>query len=400
MTVTIEDKELEAALKKELTKELTGNILPFWLNNAIDHVRGGFLGEIDFQGNPVPDASKGVILNARILWTFAASFNAFEEPAYLEAAHRAYDYFTDYFTDKDYGGVFWELDFEGRPVNTKKQIYAQAFAIYGLSEYYRATGRDEALKQAVALYGDIEKYSFDGEKNGYFEAFSRDWGHVDDLRLSEKDQNERKTMNTHLHILEAYTNLYSVWRDDRLKQRLLNLVELFVERFINADGHLDLFFDDDWNLRSDLVSFGHDIECSWLLQEAAEVAGDPGYMEKCRKLAVFIAEQSLSGLDSDGGLFYEYFPSEDRWDRDKHWWPQAEAIVGYYNAYQVSGRSVFLERASGSWHFIQKYLVDPVAGEWHWSVDAHGIPNYKGQKAGFWKCPYHNSRACLEIIRR
>lgn len=387
-------------LKQELKRELTGNILPFWLDNAIDHAGGGFLGHINFHGTPVPEANKGSILNARIMWTFAASYREFEDPAYLWAADRAFCYFMDNFVDGKYGGVYWELDYQGNPVNTKKQIYALAFAIYGLSEYYRAIGKKAALDQAIALYHDIEQYSFDRERNGYFEAFSRDWGKAEDLRLSEKDQNESKTMNTHLHILEAYTNLYRVWKDSALKQQLINLVELFIEYFINSEGHLNLFFDDEWNLRSDLISFGHDIECSWLLQEAAEVAGDNRSMEKCRELAVFIAEQNQSGLDKDGGLYYEYFPSEDRWDRDRHWWPQAEAIVGYYNAWQLSGRKAFLDNAITTWRFIQKYLVDASAGEWYWSVDESGNPRQDEQKAGFWKCPYHNSRACLEIIKR
>lgn len=392
--------QIETILKKELQRELTGNILPFWLNNTMDHVRGGFLGHIDFHGNPVPDANKGAILNARILWTFSAAGRALGTPAYMEAAHRAYDYLVSYFIDSEFGGVYWELDYEGNPVNTRKQIYALAFAIYGLSEYYGATGRKAALKQAIALFEDIEKYSFDRERNGYYEAFTRDWKPADDLRLSAKDQNENKTMNTHLHILEAYTNLYRVWEDNTLKNQLVNLVEVFLTHFINEKGHLNLFFDDDWNLRSDLVSFGHDIECSWLLQEAAEITGEQRLVKKCREMAVFIAAQNMAGLDSDGGLCYEYFPSEDRWDRDRHWWPQAEAIVGYYNAWQVSGRDVFLETAFNSWQFIKKYLVDEAVGEWHWSVNTSGIPQHAEQKAGFWKCPYHNSRACLEVIKR
>lgn len=392
--------KLERVLKKELQDELTENILPFWLHHAVDHVRGGFLGHIDFHGNPVPDANKGAILNARILWTFSASGRVLGEPAYLEAADRAFEYFIGNFLDTEQGGVFWELDFEGRPVNTKKQIYALAFAIYGLSEYHRSTGSEVALGHAIDLFETIEKYSFDNQRNGYFEAFTREWGIADDLRLSEKDQNEHKTMNTHLHIMEAYTNLYRVWKNNQLKDQLINLVRLFEQHFINEEGHLNLFFDDDWNLKSDLVSFGHDIECAWLLQEAAKVTGDQGLEKKCREKAVFIAEQGLAGLDRDGGLCYEYFPSSDRWDREKHWWPQAEAIVGYYNAWQVSGRDVFLETAFNSWNFIRKYLVDVAVGEWHWSVDAHGIPNHAGEKAGFWKCPYHNSRACLELITR
>ncbi len=387
-------------LKSELRSELTGNILPFWINKATDHVHGGFLGHIDFDGRPQPKAVKGAILNARILWTFSAAYRVLKSEHYLEMARRAYTYFTNHFPDPEYGGVYWKLDFEGNPVETKKQVYALAFAIYGLTEYHRAVDDPAALNLARNLYRDIEQHSFDPERNGYFEAFSREWAPIDDLRLSEKDQNESKTMNTHLHILEAYTNLYRVWENDELRLKLVNLIRLFLEKFVNSESHLNLFFDDDWNLRSDLVSYGHDIECSWLLQEAAGVTGDPQLVEHTRELAVSIAEKNLEGFDNTGGLCYEFFPGEGRVDREKHWWPQAEAIVGYYNAYQVSGREKYLHIAVSTWHFIQKYLVDVANGEWHWSVDEYGTPNTKEEKAGFWKCPYHNSRACLEILER
>lgn len=393
-------KEKILTLKRELREELTGNILPFWMKRAVDNQSGGFLGHVDFYGNPDPLANKGGILNARILWTFSASYRVIQNPEYLEYANRAFRFVVDKFYDKEFGGTFWELDYLGRPVQTKKQIYALAFTIYGLVEYYRVNRNEEALDLAKALFNDIEVHSFDKDKNGYFEAFTREWEPIEDLRLSAKDQNESKTMNTHLHILEAYTNLYRVWKDDLLKSQLENLIRLFVDHFINENGHLNLFFDDDWTLKSDLVSFGHDIECSWLLQEAAEVLGNGELIETSKELATKIAAQNMRGLDTDGGLFYEYFPSGNRWDYDKHWWPQGEAVVGYFNAYQVSGDETFLNKAIGSWRFIQKYLVDKENGEWHWSVNREGETQPNEAKAGFWKCPYHNSRACLEIIER
>ncbi|MEX2369897.1 MAG: AGE family epimerase/isomerase [Bacteroidales bacterium] len=385
-------------LKDELHQELTGNILPFWLHHTPDREHGGFIGHIDFEGAPSPRANKGSVLNARILWTFSSSFRILKQPEYLASADRAYDYIKNNFLDREWGGVFWKLDYQGNPLDPKKQIYAQAFTIYGMTEYYRATGNQEALDIAVGLYLDIEKHSFDPVKNGYFEAFTRNWELEGDLRLSEKDLNESKTMNTHLHILEAYTNLYRVWENSELKVQLRNLVYLFTNYFLNESGHLNLFFDEDWNLKSDLVSFGHDIECSWLLHEAADVLDDEDLKEQCGTLAVKIARQNMKGLDNDGGLFYEYFPTDERWDTDKHWWPQAEAIVGYYHAHRISGLPEFLDAAMQSWRFIQNYMIDKENGEWHWRVDKQGRPYFIEEKAGFWKCPYHNSRACLEVI--
>jgi mannobiose 2-epimerase len=387
-------------LKEELTAELSNNILPFWMYQAIDIDQGGFLGHIDFSGQADPLAPKGGILNARILWTFSSASRILKNPEYLKMAQRSYAYVVDHFLDKKHGGTYWEVDYLGERLNTKKQIYALAFTIYGLVEYYMASGDDQALKYAISLYRDIERHSFDDKNNGYFEAFTREWEPIEDLRLSAKDQNESKTMNTHLHILEAYTNLYRVWKDDELKAKLKNLIELFQNKFVNENGNLNLFFDDEWNLKSDLISFGHDIESSWLIQEAAEVLGDKSLIEKSKILAVKIAKENLKGIDEDGGLYYEYFPSTGEWDMDKHWWPQGEAMVAYLNAYQISNDKKYLETALNSWSFIQKYIVDKENGEWHWSVNKEGKPSENDVKAGFWKCPYHNGRACLEVITR
>ena len=239
------------------------------------------------------------------------------------------------------------------------------------------------------------------ERNGYLEAMSRQWEPVDDVRLSEKDANERKTMNTHLHILEAYTSLFRIWKDPQLEQALGNVISLFVEKFIDpSTWHLNLFFDEYWNLRSGFISFGHDIECSWLLHEAAGALGKKELVEKTADIAVKMARANFRGLDRDHGLIYEMFPRENRVDGDRHWWPQAEALVGYFNAYQCSGDEEFIHKTLGVWNFIREKIIDRSHGEWVWGVNSEGIPDTGREKAGFWKCPYHNSRACMEMMDR
>jgi mannobiose 2-epimerase len=316
-------------------------------------------------------------------------------------ANRAYGYIMDHFLDPEHGGVYWEVDHKGQVKSSRKQIYALAFSIYALSEYHMAFDKSEALDRAISLFRDIETHALDRNHKGYAEALSRTWEPVEDMRLSEKDNNESKTMNTHLHLLEAYGNLYRNWKDPELKKALETLIRLFLDKFLDRDTfRLHLFFDEVWNLKSSLISYGHDIECSWLLYEAAEILGDPGLIKQTGEVAVQMALANVSGVDADGGLFYEYFPEEDKLDTDKHWWPQAEALVGYFNAFQLTGDEQFLERTYQSWEFIFNYITDWMYDEWYWSVDREGLPQTEKEKAGFWKCPYHNGRACMELIRR
>lgn len=394
------NKQLEN-LAGELETELKTNILAWWMEHTPDHKHGGFVGQVNIHNGIVEKASRGAILNARILWTFSAAYGMFRNKEYLEHASRAYEYILAYFIDPVHGGVFWEIDHTGRILNPKNQVYALAFMIYAMAEYYLVTRNKQALETAKGLFVLIEKHSFDPGRNGYMEALGRDWQPIDDLRLSDKDLNASKTMNTHLHILEAYTSLYRVWKCDETGKALENIIRLFVERFVDPrTHHLQLFFDDDWNNQSDLVSYGHDIECSWLLYEAAETLGNEGLTNTVRPISLAIARQCFTGLDKDHGLMYEYFPSEDRLDTDRHWWPQAEAVVGFLNAYQLSGEDIFARRALDSWAFIKKYMVDHREGEWFLKVNREGVPYPGDEKAGFWKCPYHNGRACLEIIKR
>ena len=388
-------------LKAEVTEVLTTNILPYWINKMVDTTYGGFYGRIDGIEVCRPEAEKGAILHARMLWTFSAAYRLLKKEEYLDMATRAKRYMIDSFYDKTYGGIYWSLTHQGDPLDTKKQIYAIGFAIYGLSEYYRATADAEALTYAIHLFESIETHSFDKIKNGYCEALTREWGEIADMRLSEKDANERKTMNTHLHILEPYTNLYRVWKDERLKNQLRNLIFLFTDKILNKETHhLELFFDDDWNSKYSIVSYGHDIEASWLIHEAALELKDPAVLQYVEPLVQKIAEAATEGFTPEGGMIYERNLTNGHVDADRHWWVQAETVVGYINLYQHFADEASLDKALACWEFTKSHLIDRVNGEWFWSLRADGTINHTDDKAGFWKCPYHNGRMCMEVMER
>lgn len=387
--------------KEELQHELNDNILKFWIDNSIDSEHGGFIGEIDQQLQVNSKADKGLVLNSRILWTFASAHRLNPSPKYLEMAERAYDYLLNHFLDREHGGLFWMVDYLGRPAQDKKQVYGQAFMIYALAEYYRAAGNQKALDLAIELYRLLEKYSYDPIHKGYVEALSRTWEQTGNLSLSDKDLNEKKSMNTHLHVLEAYTNLYRVWKSPELKHSLKELIEVTLDHIIDSkSAHFLLFFDEAWEVKSHHVSYGHDIEGSWLLVEAAEVLDDPGVLKRVIQTAIAMAEAVLAkGIDKDGGIWNEADPS-GLTDTNKDWWPQAEAMVGFYNAYQMTRDEKFEEAAANSWKFIQNYIVDRSGGEWYWGVDQSGAPLPNEPKVSPWKCPYHNGRACMEMLER
>lgn len=388
-------KKYKAAVDAELK-----DILIYWMENTVDLEHGGFIGRIAHTNEKDFAAPKGSVLNSRILWSFSAAYNHTHNIAYLQTAQRAFAYFLKHVVDKDYGGVFWSVTADGEPLNTKKQIYALAFGVYGLSEYCIASGDEDAKENAVRLYREIVKYSYDKSHGGYIEALNRDWQAADDLRLSEKDAAERKSMNTHLHVLEAFAALYRIWPDEELKEKLAELLRLFAERIINGKtNHLSLFFSDDWQVKSGLYSYGHDIEAAWLLQDAAEVLGDVEYVEKTKVFAIKLADAAAEGLDRDGGLWHEYDADKKGLVKEKHWWPQAEAMVGFFNAWQNTGEEKWLTHSLNSWDFVQQFIKDK-SGEWLWGVYGDQSPMIGEDKVGLWKCPYHNSRACIEISRR
>lgn len=388
------------AFASELEHEVKENILASWLKHAPDPVNGGFIGYADRTWKPEYGAVKAGILNTRILWTFSRAYRAFPEPAYRAAAERAFRYILERFLDPVHGGLYWDLTAAGEPRTLKKQIYAQAFAIYAFAEYHLATGDPAALERAVELFRLIETHSRDRRNGGYLEACSREWRPLSDMRLSERDMNTPKLMNTHLHLLEAYTTLLRAWNDQELRSALTDLIRVVLARIVNREtGHFVLFSDLEWNPVSPAISYGHDIEGSWLLYEAAEAAGDPALVEEVRPVALGMARSVLEeGIDADGGIVNEAEPSG--WtDRSRDWWPQAEAMVGFLNAWQLSGDERYRKAALGSWRFITRFISDPEYGDWFWGVDEHGAV-YREEKLGPWKCPYHNARACIEIIER
>ncbi|RYG05887.1 MAG: N-acyl-D-glucosamine 2-epimerase [Chitinophagaceae bacterium] len=381
----------------EVETELN-NILNFWAARMPDQKHNGFIGRIGGDNQAYPEAAKGVVLNSRILWTFSAAYLYNKNSTHLDLADRAYDYITRYFIDSKYGGVYWMLNFEGKATDETKQIYAQAFALYALAEYCKTDTKAEVLAAALRLYELIESKSFDEKYGGYIDAFTRDWQPVGDSRLSAKDAASKKTMNTHLHLVEAYANLYLVWPDAKLKSKIIHLLGNFTGHIIDhKTQHMGLYYNEQWKRSDNIISYGHDIEAAWLLLEAAEIIKDEPLISTFKKVSTALADSVLPGIADDGGLWYE--KEGDHTNREKHWWPQAEAMVGYLNAYELSKDERYLHKSINTWQFVKKNLLDK-SGEWYWGIDQNGKPMIAQDKAGPWKCPYHNGRACLEIIKR
>lgn len=389
-----------AKYKEELRLELK-NILSYWKDFTVDKVNGGFVGKIDNDNNIDYTAPKGSVLNARILWTFSSAYNLNGNYDDLEIADQAFQYIINHFIDDEFGGVYWLLNAKGNPIDTKKQVYAIAFTIYAFSEYFVASKHEFAKEKAIELYKNLVANSYDAEKGGYFEAFSRSWESLDDLRLSEKDANEKKTMNTHLHVLEAFTTLYKIWPNEHLRRKIIELIQNFTVHIINKEtGNLVLFFDENWVPKSDIISYGHDIEAAWLLLKAAEAVYDETLIETIRLISVKMANVSKQGLDTDGSLWYENEPSKKHIIKEKHWWVQAEAMVGFFNAWQISKDEEFLNISLQNWFFVKDQIINYEKGEWFWGITELGKIMPNEDKVGVWKCPYHNSRACIELIKR
>jgi len=398
--VTVEQKQKLDKLKKEVYGNLTGNILSYCTTTMVDNVNGGFYGRVDYTDKVYPDAEKGGILNARILWTYSSAYRVTRDKTYLELANRARDYIYAHFIDAEYGGVYRSLNSKGEPSDTRKQTYTQAFFIYGLAEYSRATGDKDALKKAMEVFNLFEKHAFDKESNGYFEVFTRDWKRSGDRLIGEESNAVEKTMNTHLHVLEAYANLYRVSGDKFVGERLTNLVEIFLDKIIDKNSsHLICFLDRKWNSMSKVDSYGHDIESSWLLYEAAVLLDDPQLKTRVAQASIKIADAAAEGLQPDGSMLSEKDNATGHVRTQLSWWEQAETVVGYLNAFELTGNEKYLDHAVNGWNYTKQHFVDTKNGGWYSSVTAAGEPG-RGDKAGFWVCPYHNGRMCMEVMER
>jgi mannobiose 2-epimerase len=383
--------------RQEVKQELF-RILDYWMKHAPDNEKGGFYGLVNDKNIPDTNADKAIVINSRILWTFSAAHQLFPNPEYPDIAKRAFDYISKYFIDEKYGGVYWSVASDGTPKQTKKQLYGHAFAIYGITEYFKITNDKGVLKTAVDIFKQVVNHAYDADKGGYIEAFERDWSNTDDYILSKTP--DSKSMNTHLHLLEAFTNLYRVWKDESSKLHLKHSIEIMLSHIIDPKiNSMTLFFTKDWERKTAIISYGHDIEASWLLYEAAEVLGDKSLLKKCKTMSMEMAKVAKNGLAKDGSLNYELDTVTNHLNDNKQWWPQTEAMVGFFNAYQLTGKVNYLEKSEKAWEFIKKHLIDNEYGEWCGDVSA----DYKIRscdKITFWKCPYHNGRACMEIWKR
>lgn len=384
-------------LRREAEQELL-EILDWWRTHLRSD-QGGFHGEVNLRNEANEKADRSLVLYTRILWTFSAAITHRPNAEYRAIADEAYAYLLKHFQDPDYGGFYWSVDASGSVVHDHKQLYGQAFTIYAFSEYHVATGNQQALALAIDLFDLIEAKGADSVQEGYWEVCDRAWRVLKGNRLSEKDLPADKSMNTHLHLLEAYTRLASCTENDRVGGALDRLLRLYMEKIIDPATYSQfLYFAADWTPLTRTRSFGHDVEASWLLYEAAVQLNNPLLSERIGTLSVEMLEATASALDIDGGILYEYDPETDHLNREKHWWPQAEGLVGYLNAFQLTGDEKYVNGAWKIWSYVRKAIKHP-KGEWVWGRDENGAI-MESIKAGFWKCPYHNGRACLELIHR
>ena len=382
-------------LANELKTHLTKKILPFWENLA-DEKNGGYYGYVDKNLVVKQDAHKGCILNSRTLWTFATAARVLEDPFYLTYAKRAYDFMTK-FEDKENGGVYWSVTYDGQPIDTTKHTYCQAFAVYGLAAYYRATGEKEAFDRAMALYRVIEDKCRD--EGGYGEAFRYDFGPESNEKLSENGVMASRTMNTLLHVLEAYAELYRAGGDETVKKAAQDALECFLKVMYNKDlRRLEVFYDADFNSIIDLQSYGHDVEASWLMWDAVEAVIPENEQAEYKAMCLDLLNSVLERAMTDKGFHNEC--EKGIVDEKRVWWVQAEAVLGFENAWKLTGDEKYKENLEKVWQFIQDVTIDHRdGGEWYAYTTVEGKPLGKPM-VDEWKCPYHNGRMCLRIAER
>lgn len=384
-------------LAHEVRRELIDRIIPFW-KRLRDDEHGGYYGYMDFDLKVDKEYEKGCILNSRILWFFANAYMTLKDKSLLAEAAHAYSFMRDCCDDKEYGGVFWSVTYDGLPLDTTKHIYNQAFAIYALSSYYAASNDSSALEFAMSLFEKIETIGTDSY--GYLESFNRKWELEDNDKLSENGLLADKTMNTLLHVLEAYTELYRVNKDEKVRSALVKILDAFRNQVYNEKtNRLEVFFDEKMNTISDLYSYGHDIEASWLLDRAATVLSDDKIKADTNAYTNKLVAEVYNEALADGAMNNECFKGVV--DTTRVWWVQAEAMVGFYNCYEKTGEEKYKDITEQLWDYIKNYIIDKrEESEWFWDLDKDNNPVSRKPIVEPWKCPYHNGRMCMEIIRR
>ena len=439
---------MDSKFYQSVKDELFENILPYWEKYSRDKRPGfeGFFGRIDNDNNLNAAVERSIVMTSRFLWTYSAVARLTKEQKYLEMADFAYMVVLQKYLDKKHGGVYWSVMPDGKPKVSKKQIYGEAFCCYGLSEYAAAVkelredlggeslplatalgasatpsnGEDpvtplvrseEAMNHALDIYNLLEEHAHDSQEGGYIEACAIDWKATDDMILSPKDMNCPKSMNTNLHVMEAYTNLYRtlpvVFSDSKsiraeVADSLKDLVEVTVDYIFQPNAHLGMFFDMHWKLLDDEISYGHDIEASWLLWEAACELDDQELKDKIHDTVIRVAQVSLDeGFDHKSGCLENFLKDGGKVrDRRRVWWNQAEAINGYYNAWEMTGDKKYSDACLLVWQWIKEHQVDKEGGDWWSELDENGNPILSEAKGGNWKTSYHNGRTCMEVLRR
>lgn len=383
---------------KEIRCHLETRLIPFW-EGLKDEENGGYYGYMDYDLHVNRQYEKGCILNSRILWFFSNAYKLLKKENLKADAAHAYRFLKEYCLDPEYGGVFWSVTYDGQVKDDTKHTYNQAFAVYALASYYDAVKDEEALELAKKLLRLIEEKCTDS--SGYYpEAFTRDFRPADNEKLSENGVMAEKTMNTLLHVFEAYTELYRTDREEAVAERLRFMMDTMADKIYNHTlGRQEVFFDKDWNSLIDLYSYGHDIETAWLVDRGTEILGDPEYERKMSPITREITKNIYERAFYKGALMNE--AENGVQDRTRVWWVQAEGIVGFVNGYQKNLQDVdYLKAAGMLWEYIEVYLIDSREGaEWFWSADENDRPIHKPIVEP-WKCPYHNGRMCMEVIRR
>lgn len=396
----------------EFRKHLVEDIIPFW-NKLKDEEYGGFYGSVAGDGTPIKDYMKGVILNSRILWFYSRAYRTFQYPELLAMADHAYEFLTEHCYDKTYGGVYWAVKYNGEVEDSLKHTYNLAFSIYALSAYYDASEKEEALELAYALYDTIESKCRDD--GGYLEAYNRDFTPTINHELSENGVIAERTMNTLLHVLEAYSELFRVDRfympedcSDEERNRLgkvetslKEILSLFKEKVYNPEKQIcEVFFDHEYRPLIDLESYGHDIEASWLIDRACELLEDDSLTEMMRPVIKGLAASVYRNAIDEECRAVNNERENDKVDRQKIWWVQAESVVGFYNAYLKEGKEEYRAIAADVWAFIQNRVIDKNSGEWYETIPYHGEADVTAPLSHEWKCPYHNGRMCMEMLNR
>lgn len=380
----------------EIKEHLVNDLIPFW-QGLKDEENGGFYGYLSYDLKLDKKAVKGCILNSRILWFFSNAYMVLGDHSLLESATHAYQFLKEHCVDDEFGGVFWSLTYDGKPEDTTKHTYNQAFSIYALASYYDASKNPEALEIAWKLYDLVESKCKD--EYGYLEAFTRSFEPEENDKLSENGVIAEKTMNTLLHVFEAYTELYRVTKEEKVAKQICFMMDIIKDKVFNKEiGRQEVFFDRTWNTLIDLYSYGHDIETAWLIDRGLEVLDDEAYTNMLSPITKIITENIYNRAyivhslvnESENGVV----------DTTRVWWVQAEAVVGFLNGYQKQGDKKFLDASVDIWNYIKKYFIDKRNGsEWFWSVKEDHTPDEKPIVEP-WKCPYHNGRMCFEVLRR